>query len=281
MPGLEENIDAHQHFWRLDRGDYHWLTLDMALLCRDFGPAELAPFLSRHGIGGTVLVQAAATVAETEYMLAVAAETAFVKGVVGWIDFESTTGPAEIDRLAAHPKLKGFRPMIQDIPDPEWMLRAAVGPAVAHIQHLGLSFDALVKPWHLEPLGRFLRLYPELNLVIDHGAKPDIAAGQFEDWAHAMRKIARNDHVYCKISGLVTEAAPDWQPGDLTRYLDLLLEAFGPARLMWGSDWPVVDLAGGYDRWRDAALDYLARLGHDERRAILGRTAAEFYRLHE
>ena len=229
MTGLEENIDAHQHFWSLERGDYHWLTLDMALLYRDFGPAELAPFLQRHGIGGTVLVQAAATLAETEYMLAIAAKTDFVKGVVGWIDFESTTGPAEIDRLAEHPKLKGLRPMIQDIPDPEWMLRAAVGPAVAHLQHLGLSFDALVKPRHLEPLRRFLRLYPELGIVIDHGAKPDIAGGQFEDWARDMRKIARNDHVYCKISGLVTEAAPDWQPGDLTRYLDLLLEAFGPS----------------------------------------------------
>ena len=188
MTGLEENIDAHQHFWSLDRGDYHWLTLDMALLYRDFGPAELAPFLQRHGIGGTVLVQAAATVAETEYMLAIAAETDFVKGVVGWIDFESTTGPAEIDRLAEHPKLKGLRPMIQDIPDPEWMLRAAVGPAVAHLQHLGLSFDALVKPRHLEPLRRFLRLYPELGIVIDHGAKPDIAGGQFEDWAREMRE---------------------------------------------------------------------------------------------
>ena len=278
MPPIGQ-IDSHQHFWRLERGDYGWLTPALKPLHRDFGPADLAPFLERHGIAGTVLVQAAATVAETEFMLGIATETAFVKGVVGWVDFESTVAPAEIDRLVAHPKLKGFRPMIQDIPDPEWMLCAAIGPAIARLQHLGLVFDALVKPPHLTPLRQFLPLYPELWVVIDHGAKPDIAHGQFEDWAREMRELADDPRVYCKISGLVTEAAPGWRPEDLTRYLDLLLEAFGPRRLMWGSDWPVVDLAGGYDRWRIAALDYLARLSEEERAAILGGTAAEVYRL--
>jgi L-fuconolactonase len=278
MPPIGQ-IDSHQHFWRLERGDYGWLRPEMAPLYRDFGPADLAPLLQRHGIAGTVLVQAAPTVAETEFMLGIAAETAFVKGVVGWVDLESTTAPAEVDRLAAHPKLKGFRPMIQDIPDPEWMLCATIAPAVARLQHEGLSFDALVRPRQLEPLRRFLLLYPDLPIVVDHGAKPDIAHGQFEGWAREMREVAADPRVYCKISGLVTEAAPDWQPGDLARYLDLLLDAFGPARLMWGSDWPVVDLAGGYDRWRAAVLDYLARLEEEECAAILGGTAAEFYRL--
>ena len=272
-------IDSHQHFWRLDRGDYGWLTPDLALLYRDFGPEDLAPLLKRHRIGGTVLVQAAPTVAETEHMLAIAAETAFVQGVVGWVDFESTQAPAEVERLAASPMLKGFRPMIQDLPDPEWMLRATIAPAVALMQHIGLSFDALLKPVHLEPFRRFLDLYPDLAIVIDHGAKPDIARGVFAPWAASLSEIARDPRVHCKVSGLVTEAAPGWDAGDLVPYLDLLLEAFGPARLMWGSDWPVVDLAGGYDRWRNAALDYLARLGQEEQRAILGGTAARFYRL--
>jgi L-fuconolactonase len=272
-------IDSHQHFWRLARGDYGWLTPALGPIYRDFGPADLAPMLQRHGIAGTVLVQAAPTVAETEFMLEVASETEFVKGVVGWIDFESTIAPSEIDRLMAHPKLKGFRPMVQDIPDSEWMLRATIAPAVARLQYIGLSFDALLKPAHLEPFRRFLPLYPDLMVVIDHGAKPDIAHGDFDGWAKEMREIAADSRVFCKISGLVTEAARDWQPGDLARYLDLLLEAFGPDRLMWGSDWPVVDLAGGYDRWRAAALDYLARLGEEERAAILGGTAAQFYRL--
>jgi L-fucono-1,5-lactonase len=255
------------------------MTAEMEPLRRDYGPADLAPHLARHGIAGTVLVQAAATVAETEFMLAIAADTAFVKGVVGWVDFESTVAPGEIDRLAADPKLKGFRPMIQDIPDPEWMLRATIAPAVARLQNKGLCFDALVKPRHLEPLRRFLLLYPDLDIVVDHGAKPDIAHGQYEDWARQMRAVAADPRVHCKISGLVTEAAADWRPGDLTRYLDLLLEAFGPARLMWGSDWPVVDLAGGYERWRTAALDYFDRLGEEERTAILGGTATVFYGL--
>jgi L-fuconolactonase len=272
-------IDSHQHFWLLERGDYAWLKPQMAVLWRDFSPLDLAPLLARHGIAGTVLVQAAPTVAETEFMLGVAAGTEFVKAVVGWVDFESTTAPAEIERLAADPKLKGFRPMIQDIPDPEWMLRSATAPAISRLEHLGLSFDALVKPQHLDALRRFLLLYPDLAIVIDHGAKPDIARGQFADWANSLQEVAADPRVHCKISGLVTEAAADWQPSDLARYLDLLLEVFGPQRLMWGSDWPVVELAGGYDRWRAAAMEYLGRLGPDERASILGRTAAAFYRL--
>jgi L-fuconolactonase len=272
-------IDSHQHFWRLDRGDYAWLTPALAPIYRDFGPEDLEPLLRRYRITGSVLVQAAASLAETEYILALAAKTAFVQAVVGWVDFESSEAPGEIDRLAANPKLKGLRPMIQDIPDREWMLRSSVGPSVARMQHLGLSFDALLKPRHLEPFRQFLGLYPDLAIVIDHGAKPDIAAGQFRDWAEALREIGRDPRVHCKISGLVTEARADWRNEDLTRYLDLLLEVFGPARLMWGSDWPVVELAGGYERWRDASLEYFARLSEPERAAILGGTAAGFYRL--
>lgn len=272
-------IDSHQHFWRLERADYGWLTPDLTPLWRDYGPQDLAPYLERHGITGTVLVQAAPTVGETEFLLALAAETPFVRAVVGWVDFEATTAPADIDRLASHAKLRAFRPMIQDIPDPEWMLRATVGPAAARLEYLGLGFDALVKPHHLEPLRRFLALYPDLAIVVDHGAKPDIARGQYDDWARDLSEIAADTRVYCKLSGLVTEAARDWREEDLTRYFDLLLEEFGPSRLMWGSDWPVVELAGGYDRWRHAALDYLDRLANDERADILGRTAAAFYRI--
>jgi L-fuconolactonase len=277
-------IDSHQHFWRLDRGDYAWPTPDLGPIYRDFGPADLSPLLRRHGIAGTVLVQAAASVAETEYMLALAAQTPFVRAVVGWVDLESTTAARDIDRLAADPRLKGLRPMVQDIPDREWLLRASIGPAVARLQHLGLSFDALLRPRHLEPLRRFLMLYPELAIVIDHGAKPDIAGSAFDpnifaDWARDMRDVARDLRVHCKLSGLPNEAAAGWRLDDLRRYMDLLLEAFGPSRLMWGSDWPVVELAGGYRRWREASLDYLARLSQEEQAAILGGTAAAFYRL--
>jgi L-fuconolactonase len=272
-------IDSHQHFWRLDRGDYAWLTPALAPIYRDFGPEDLEALLRRYRITGSVLVQAAASIAETEYMLGLAANTAFVQAVVGWVDFESSEAPGKIDRLAMSPKLKGLRPMIQDIPDREWMLRSTVGPAVARMQHIGLSFDALLKPQHLAPFRQFLELYPDLAIVIDHGAKPNIAADQFRDWAQDLREVARDPRVHCKISGLVTEAGPSWREEDLTRYLDLLLEVFGPARLMWGSDWPVVELAGGYERWREASLDYFARLSEAERAAVLGGTAIAFYRL--
>ncbi len=272
-------IDSHQHFWRLDRGDYTWLTSGLAVIYRDFGPGDLAPILTRHGIEGTVLVQAAATVAETEYMLQLAGGCGFVRGVVGWVDFESPHAAAEMERLARNPKLKGLRPMIQDISDPAWMLRPALRPAFAALQRCGLRFDALLKPQHLAPFARFLDLYPDLPIVIDHGAKPAIALRRFQEWAAAMRAIAQDQRLCCKISGLVTEAGPDWRLEDLYPYLDLLVESFGPERLMWGSDWPVVDLAGGYGRWREASLEYLARLNPAEQGAILGGTAVRFYGL--
>ena len=272
-------VDSHQHFWRLMRGDYSWLTPKLTPLFRDFQPADLGPILSECDIDATVLVQAAATVAETEYMLDLAANTAFVLGVVGWVNFEARHAAADIERLSRNPRLKGLRPMIQDMDDPQWMLRPGLRPAIEAMQRHGLRFDALLKPVHLGPFRKFLALYPDLPIVIDHGAKPAIAKGSFDGWASEMREIAADSRVYCKISGLVTEAAHDWQPGDLARYLDLLLEAFGPARLMWGSDWPVVELAGGYERWFEVTENFLGRLNQGERSAILGGTAAEFYRL--
>ncbi len=222
--------------------------------------------------------------AETEYLLAIAADHPFVRGVVGWAGFDRPGGPADIEQLAADPRLKGMRPMIQDIADPEWMLRPELAPSIAALEHCGLAFDALLRPEHLGPFKRFLKLYPNLPVVLDHGAKPAIVAagidaGPFDRWARDIHEIARDRRLRCKISGLATEAAAGWQLADLEPYLDLLLESFGPSRLMWGSDWPVVELAGGYDLWRKTALDYLARLSEDERKAILGETATAFYRL--
>jgi L-fuconolactonase len=272
-------IDSHQHFWRLARGDYAWLTPNLAPLYRDFEPADLAPILQRHGIAGTVLVQAAASRAETDFMLALAGRCGFVRGVIGWVDFESPDAAAEIERLACNPLLKGLRPMIQDIADPAWMLRAALKPAFTAMQRCGLRLDALLKPRHLAPFARFMDLYGDLPMVIDHGAKPEIAAGRFPHWARQMRILARAERLHCKISGLVTEAGPNWRLADIEPYLDLLVDSFGPQRLMWGSDWPVIELAGGYDRWREASLAYLARLNQSGRTAILGGTAASFYGL--
>ncbi len=270
-------IDAHQHFWKLSRGDYGWLTPELGLIYRDFSPDDLRPFLQRHKIDTTIVVQAAPSIFETEYILDIAHRTDLVAGVVGWADFEAADAVEVIGRLATREPLVGLRPMIQDIPDPEWMLRPNLAPAIAEMERGDLRFDALLKPPHLAPFQKFLRKYSNLPIVVDHGAKPEIRNDRFEDWAPFMREMARDERVYCKMSGLVTEANSDWKLDDLRRYIDHLLACFGPQRLMWGSDWPVVNLAGGYDRWMEASLACLSSLSDAERAAIFGETAARFY----
>ncbi len=273
-------IDAHQHFWRVARGDYGWLTADgFPALYRDFGPGDLAPLLAGAGVELTVLVQAAPTSAETCWLLELAAKTPFVAGVVGWADFEAPDAARVIEDLARAPKLVGLRPMLQDLPDDAWIVRPAIAPAVEALAAAGLRLDALVRPRHLPHLARFLAARPDLPVVIDHGAKPDIVGGALAGWADAMRAIARDTRACCKLSGLVNEAAASWTAADLRPYADVLLEAFGPARLMWGSDWPVVNLAGGYAAWRSAAEALTEALPAEDRDRIFGGTAAAFYGL--
>ena len=182
--------------------------------------------------------------------------------MVGWVDFEAPDADAEIAMLARDPKVAGLRPMIQDLADDEWMLRPALAPAFEAMIAADLTFDALVKPRHLPILRRFALRWPGLRIVVDHGAKPDIAGGAFEPWAGEMAAVARETGVLCKLSGLATEAAPGFAPRDLWPYVDALIDAFGPGRLMWGSDWPVVNLASDYGAWLEMASSALAcRLG--------------------
>jgi L-fuconolactonase len=271
-------IDAHQHFWRPSRGDYGWLTAEAhPAIARKFLPQDLAPLLEAAGIERTVLVQAAPTVAETEYLLGLAAEAPFVAGVVGWADFEAADAPRRIEAMAANPKLLGLRPMLQDLDDDAWILGTAIAPAVKAIQSAGLRLDALVTPRHLPHLARFLAARPELRLVIDHGAKPDIAGGALGDWAAQMRSIAADTGAFCKLSGLVTEAGGRWTEATLKPYVDVLLEAFGPGRLMWGSDWPVVNEAGGYAAWHSAAAALTEDCAQTDRDQIFGGAAQAFY----
>jgi L-fuconolactonase len=270
-------IDSHQHFWQLSRGDYGWLTPELGTLYRDFNADDLRPILQRHKIDTTIIVQAAPTISETEFMLDIARRTDFVKGVVGWADFEAKDAVDLIGRLSARDYLVGLRPMIQDIPDPEWMLRPMLEPAIAAMERGHLCFDALLKPPHLAPFRNFLRKYPNLRIVVDHGAKPAIRSDGFAAWAPAIAEIARDERVFCKLSGLITEAKSDWQVDDLRSYIDHLVASFGPNRLMWGSDWPVANLAGGYDRWMEASVACLSALSGDEQAAIFGGTAARFY----
>lgn len=280
---MSPRIDAHQHFWKLARGDYRWLGPELTPLYRDFGPADLAPLRARHGIDGSVLVQAADSVAETEYMLALAAQDPTILGVVGWVDFEAKDVADTLERLARNPKLVGVRPMLQDIPDVRWMLRDNLAPAFAALVELNLAFDALVKPPHLPHLVRLVDRHPDLRIVVDHGAKPTISAGERwparAAWSADLRRLAAHPRLHCKLSGLVTEASRDWSDADLAPFAHELVEIFTPQRTMWGSDWPVVDLAGGYSRWYESAHALFAGLHAGERRALFGATAAEFYGL--
>lgn len=279
-------VDAHQHYWRLARGDYGWLTPELTPIYRDFGPGDLSPHLDAFDIARTVLVQAAPTEAETDFMLDLAAATPSVAGVVGWIDMEADVAATRITAIARRPKLVGLRPMIHDIADPRWMLSPALAPAYVAIEAAGLVFDALVRPIHLRPLRSLVERYPDMAVVIDHGAKPDIAHWtpgdeDFAEWSERMHQLGKQPNVACKTSGLSTEARPDWQPHDFFPYLDVLLDAFGPERLLFGSDWPVVNLAGGYDRWMDALLDWLAKLDPAAHDLILGAAAMRVYKLTE
>ncbi|MEM9250308.1 MAG: amidohydrolase family protein [Pseudomonadota bacterium] len=274
-------LDAHQHFWAIARGDYGWLTPELTALYRDFGPDDLAPLLAAQGIEGTILVQAAPTVAETRYMLALAAEHEMVKGVVGWVDLEQPDAGEVLSDLAAGGGLVGVRPMIQDIADDDWMLRPALTQALKQVAAQGLVFDALTLPRHLPNLRTLLGRHPDLKVVIDHGSKPQIAAGLFDDWAGDMAELAQTTQACVKLSGLVTEAATDWTTEDLRPYVDHLLETFGPHRMVWGSDWPVCTLASSYAQWCDTTEKLLGTLTQAERAAILGETAMKLYGLDE
>jgi L-fuconolactonase len=271
------SIDSHQHFWRLDRGDYHWMTPDLVPLLRDYGPADLKPFLRRHRIERTILVQAAATLDETKFMLELAEAAPFIAGVVGWAEFTGADAPQTIARLAAHPLLVGLRPMVQDIADDDWIVRPDLHAAFRALVEHRLVFDAVIFPRHLSRLLVVADRHPDLSIVVDHGAKPSIRAQRLDPWRADIAAVAARPNTVCKLSGLATEAAPDWTVEDLRPYVEHLFAVFGPRRLLWGSDWPVVNLAGGYDRWRDAAMELLAPLDEADRRAVLGGNAEQVY----
>jgi L-fuconolactonase len=273
---MNNRVDSHQHFWRLDRGDYTWLTPALAPIYRDYLPDDLVPQIARAGVGATILVQAAATVAETEYLLELAREHAFIAGVVGWVDFESADAADTIAKLAADPKLVGLRPMIQDIPDPDWMLDTGLASAFEAMLDHGLVFDALVLPKHLPVLLELTGRYPDLAMVLDHGAKPSIATGELDSWKRGITALARESSMTCKLSGLVTEAHSA-NPSVLAPAVNHLLDAFGPKRMMWGSDWPVCELVCTYEEWRAATDALLSRLGASEREQIFSGTARAIY----
>ena len=272
-------IDAHQHYWHPGRGDYDWMPMDNPVLARPYGPADLEPALVQEGIDQTVIVQAAATVQETEYLLGIADTHDSAAGVVGWVDFENPADRLHLERLAGHPKFLGVRPMLQDIPDDDWMLRDDIQWAFQALIDLDLTLDALGFPQHLDNFHTLLTRYPTMRVVIDHCMKPQIAkdpAG-FDAWAAGMTRLATDTQAFCKLSGLVTEASEDWSVEDLKPYANHVLNVFGPDRVMWGSDWPVCRLRGEYADWIQAAETLLQGYSEKERAAVFGENAARFY----
>ncbi len=270
-------IDAHHHVWTVSRGDYGWLERAPDAIRHDFGMADIARFLARHGIGATILVQAAPTAAETAFLLETARRAAVVAGVVGWVDLLAADATERIGRLADDELLVGLRPMVQDIADDEFLLDPSLAPALRAMAERGLVFDALVLPRHLPRLLVLADRHPDLSIVIDHAAKPFIRDGLLDPWRADMAALAARANVTCKLSGLVTEAAAGWSPRDLAPYVAHILSVFGPERLIWGSDWPVVNLAGGYDAWRAASATLLSSLDDSARKAIFGGNAARIY----
>jgi L-fucono-1,5-lactonase len=270
-------IDAHHHLWMLARGDYGWLTPGLAPIYRDFHLSDLAPHLTAARIEGTILVQAAPTEAETMFLLNVAETASVVRGVVGWADFDAADGAARIDALAVRNLLVGLRPMVQDIADDDWLLRPALAPLLNAMARNRLVFDALVLPRHLPNLSRVVGRHPDLQFVLDHCGKPRLATGELATWQRDVALLAEHANIVCKLSGLVTEAAPNWQIADLRQAVDHVVTCFGPQRLLWGSDWPVVNLAGGYAKWLAAAETLLADMHSAEKADVFGGNAARIY----
>lgn len=273
-------IDAHQHFWQYNESDYGWIDSDMGVLKQDFLPPDLAALAEPLGIQGTVAVQARQTVAETEWLLHLASQYPLVKGVVGWVDLRSPDIAAHLERLSQDRALKGIRHVVQDEPDDEFMLGADFRRGVAALAEFGLTYDLLLFPRHLPVACRLVEAFPDQPFVLDHIAKPPVKEGMISPWAQGIRRLAAYPHVVCKISGLVTEADwQHWRPEDFHPYLDAVLEAFGPQRLMFGSDWPVCNLAGRYAQVVELIDDYLQQLSAAEQGAIWGATASHFYGL--
>ena len=275
-------IDSHQHFWSYDPVQYDWIDESMRAIRRDFLPADLAPLAAHAGVSGTVAVQARQTLAETEWLLDLAeAHASLVRGVVGWVPLRahgSLIG-ATLDAFSARPAFKGVRHVLQGEPD-AYMDAPSFNAAVAELPRRGLTYDLLVFARQLSSAIAFADRHPGLAIVLDHIAKPVVQGPPPSDWVKHLRELARREHVWCKFSGVVTEVPGwKWTPALLRPYFETALDAFGPSRLMFGSDWPVCEVAAGYLEWHRFVEDCVAPLSPDERAAILGGNAARFYRL--
>lgn len=272
-------IDSHQHFWRFNPADYGWMKSGWPIR-RDFLPVDLEPELRARHLDGCVAVQARQSLAESRWLLELADGTPMIRGVVGWVDLCSPNVAKDLEEFAEHPKFVGVRHVVQDEPDDGFMLREDFQRGIAALSGFDLTYDLLVFPRQLPAAIALVQKFPEQPFVLDHLAKPRIKDGALSPWREQIRALAKLPNVACKVSGMVTEADwQNWQSDDFKPYLEVVFEAFGPDRLMFGSDWPVCLLAGSYERVLGLAQDYVSRLGKDAKAKFFGENAARFYGL--
>jgi L-fuconolactonase len=270
-------LDAHQHFWSYDAAQYPWIPPGSPLH-RDWLPADLAALQRPLGFDGAIAVQARQVVGESDWLLSLADHHAHVKGVVGWVDLRSDRVEADLARLAAHPKFVGVRHVVQEEPDDDFMLGKDFQRGISKLAAFGLTYDILIYPKQLPAAIRLAENFPAQPFVLDHIAKPPIKDGTIEPWKALLRELAKLPNVHCKVSGMLTEADHrHWQAGQFRPYLDTVFEAFGPARLMYGSDWPVCLFAGSYDQAFRLVDDYASVLTEAERAGLFGDNCARFY----
>jgi L-fuconolactonase len=275
-------IDAHQHFWRYSADEYGWIDESMAALRRDVLPSESGREMTRAGFDGCVAVQARQTLQETEFLLALADEYPEILGVVGWIDLQADDVRLQIARFARHPRLVGFRHIVQSEADDRFLLRPAFCRGIAELEAADLAYDILIYRRHLPVAAEFVAGFPRMRFVLDHLAKPEIKNGEIDGWRRDLQAIARFPNVFAKLSGLVTEAdRRRWRPAQIAPYLEVAFECFGADRLMIGSDWPVCTVAADYATTVGVVVDYVSRLSAAEREAVLGGNARRFWRLDE
>jgi len=273
-------IDAHHHFWQYDPAQYAWIDEVKSVLRRDFLPAHLAAEIAAAKVDGVVSVQARQTIDETGWLLDFADRNEFIRGVVGWAPLVSPRVVDDLARFSGRKKLKAVRHVLQDEPDDNYMLRADFNDGIRSLAQFGLAYDILIFERQLPQAIQLVDRHPTQVFVLDHVAKPRIGEGLLSPWRENIRELARRQNVYCKISGMATEADwRKWTPEQLRPYYDMVLEAFGPRRLMFGSDWPVCLLACEYRRWKDVVSNFIAPLSPAEQQRILGETAIEAYRL--
>ena len=273
-------IDSHQHFWKYNPQNHQWITDDMKVIQKDFSPSDLKKVFEQHGIEGCVLVQVDQTEAETNHFLELARENSFIKGVVGWIDLQAENLEERLEHFSSDKKLKGFRHIVQGEADVNFLLRDDFVRGISSLEKYGFTYDILIFPHQLGAALELVRKFPNQKFVIDHLAKPYIKDQYYDGWANQIQAISRSENVYCKISGMVTEADwQNWKQQDFLPYLDAVYEAFGAGRLMYGSDWPVCLVAAEYHQVLHIIQLWTAGFTEDEKRKIMGQNAIDFYQL--